>query len=273
MRASRVLPHGLGSPVGVLLRGWRERGRLSQLELALSAGMSARHLSFIETGRSQASRETIAQLSDALDLTLRERNRFLLAAGFAPIYSHDELEAPQLELVRAAIRRILTAHEPYPAIVIDRYHNLVDANATSGLFTKHCASSLLVPPVNVLRLTLHPDGLAPHIINLPEWRGHLLGSLRREVESSGDNELNALYLELKAYPISNPAPESRQPSAADICMTMRMRDGDRELAFYSTIATFGTPFDVTVAELSIESFFPADRATAHALNSEALSLA
>ena len=273
MRASSALPHGSDRPIGDLLRGWRERERLSQLELALSAGMSARHLSFIETGRSQPSRDMIGQLSDALALTLRDRNRFLLAAGFAPVYSHDELEAPQLELVRAAVRRILTAHEPYPAIVIDRYHNLVDANASSALFTKDCASWLLAPPVNVLRLTLHPDGMAPRFINLSEWRPHLLGSLRREGETSGDSELNALYNELKAYPVSNPLPETRQRSAADICMPMRLRDGQRELAFYSTIATFGTPFDVTVSELAIESFFPADAATAHALNSGAFSSA
>jgi len=273
MRASRVTSHGSDRPIGELLRGWRERGRLSQLELALSAGMSARHLSFVETGRSQPSREMIAQLSDALELTLRERNLLLLAAGFAPVYSHDELEAPQLELVRSAIRRILTAHEPYPAIVIDRHHNLVDANASASLFSKNCAKSLLVPPVNVLRLTLHPDGMAPHLINLSEWRPHLLGSLRREVESSGDSELAALYTELKAYPVPEALPESRQPSAVDICMPMRLRDGERELAFYSMIATFGTPFDVTVAELSIESFFPADAVTAQALNAGAFSVA
>ena len=214
----------------------------------------------------------IAQLGDALALTLRERNLLLLAAGFAPVYSHEVLDAPQLELVRSAIRHILSAHEPYPAIVIDRHHDLVDANASSALFTKNCASSLLAPPVNVLRLALHPDGMAPHILNLSEWRAQLLGSLRREVESSGDDELNALYVELKAYPVPNPSPEYRHSSEVNICMPMRLRDGERELSFYSTISTFGTPLDVTVAELSIESFFPADAATATALNAETRSL-
>jgi len=205
------------------------------------------------------------QLSEALELTLRERNLLLLAAGFAPLYSQEQLDAPQFELVRAAIRRILTAHEPYPALVMDRHYDIVDANKSSAIFTTGCAPHLLKPPVNVLRLTLHPEGLAKRFINLSQWRAHLLGRLRREVESSGDPQLAALYAELNGYPIAELVPEVSQPSAADICMPMRILVGASELSFYSTIATFGTPLDVTIAELSIESFFPADAPTAAAL--------
>jgi transcriptional regulator with XRE-family HTH domain len=261
MARSDPLPRSIGA----LLRSWRERSRLSQLELALVAGFSARHLSFIETGRSQPSREALGRLSEALDLTLREGNLALKAAGFAPFYSQDELDAPQLALVRAAIRRILTAHEPYPAIVIDRHYTLVDANAGAGIFLTGCAPELIAPPANVLRATLHPDGLSRRLVNIAQWRAHLLGRLRREVESSGDPDLAALYAELQEYPAPERVAETLRPSADDICMPMRIRDGDRELAFYSTIATFGTPLDITVAELSIESFFPADEATAAAL--------
>ena len=169
------------SPVGELLRQWRERRRISQLDLSIQADISSRHLSFVETGRSQPSRDMVLHLADNLDVPLRERNHLLLAAGFAPVFGETSLDAPQMAAVRAAIRLVLKAHEPYPAVVIDRAWNLVDANATVALLTAGAAPSLLEPPANVLRLSLHPDGIASRIVNLGEWRAHLLARLRREV--------------------------------------------------------------------------------------------
>lgn len=247
-------------PVGELLRQWREQRRLSQLELALQAEISTRHLSFVETSRSKPSRDMVIHLAEQLDLPLRERNHLLLAAGYAPVYSETALDSPQLSAVRAAVRQVLTGHEPYPAVVVDRGWNLVDANASVALFTDGVAEELLAPPTNVLRVSLHPDGMASRIVNLGEWRAHLLGQLRRQVALTADPALAALYDELRAYPCDQPEPELSGPG--DIVVPLRIRHGDRELAFFSTIATFGTPLDVTVAELAIESFFPADPDTA-----------
>ena len=249
-------------PVGELLRQWRERRRMSQLDLALDAEISARHLSFVETGRSRPSREMILRLAEQLDLPLRERNHLLLAAGYAPVYGETALDAPQLSEVRAAVRQVLTGHEPYPAIVVDRRWNLVDANASVALFTDGVAQDLLTPPANVLRISLHPDGLALRIVNLGEWRTHLLGRLRRQVILTADPELTLLYDQLRAYPCDQPEPEAEPPGHGALVAPLRIRHGGRELAFFSTVATFGTPIDITVAELVIESFFPADSATA-----------
>jgi transcriptional regulator with XRE-family HTH domain len=248
-------------PFGELLRQWRERRRLSQLELSLQAEVSARHLSFVETGRSAPSRDMVLQLAEHLDVPLRERNRLLLAAGYAPVFSEAPLESPQLAAVRAAVRQLLSAHEPYPAVVVDRAWNLVEANSSVTLLTDLVDPDLLRPPANVLRASLHPDGLAPHIANLAEWRAHLLGRLRRQVEITADPELTALLDELKSYP----APPEEPPSAGAVVVPLRLSAGGRELAFLSTVAAFGTPLDITVAELSIESFYPADPATAAAL--------
>src|SRR5262249_25777233 len=168
-------------PVGELLREWRELRRLSQLDLALQAEVSTRHLSFVETGRSRPSRDMVLHLAEELDVPLRERNHLLLAAGYAPVYAETALDAPAMTAVRAAVRQVLAGHEPYPAVVVDRHWNLIDANATVALFTQGLPPELLAPPINVLRASLHPDGFARQIVNLGEWRAHVLGRLRRQV--------------------------------------------------------------------------------------------
>src|SRR3954469_17497467 len=187
-------------PVGELLRQWREHRRLSQLELSNQAEVSTRHLSFLETGRSTPSRDMVLHLADRLDVPLRERNTLLVAAGYAPVYTRTSLESPELAQVRLAVRQILTGHEPYPAVVVDRYWNLVDANASASFLTAGAAEHLVGPATNVLRLALHPDGMAPSIVNLGEWRAHLLGQLRRQLDAVNDPELASLYEELAAYP-------------------------------------------------------------------------
>jgi hypothetical protein len=197
---------------------------------------------------------------------LRERNRLLLAAGYAPVYRERALDEEPMSAVREAVRQVLGGHEPYPAIVVDRSWNLVDANpAATGLFTGVVAPELLAAPANVLRASLHPDGLAPHIVNLGEWRAHLLGRLRRQAALAGDEELTHLYEELRGYPCDQPEPLVEVPGPGDVMVVLRLRHPEGELSFFSTIATFGTPLDVTVAELMIEAFFPADPATAEVL--------
>jgi transcriptional regulator with XRE-family HTH domain len=253
--------------IGELLRQWREHRRLSQLELALDAEISTRHLSFVETGRSMPSREMILLLAEQLDVPLRERNHLLLAAGYAPVYAETPLNSPQMSAVREAVHQVLTGHEPYPAVVVDRNWNLIDANASVALFTNGVATELLAPPANALRISLHPNGMAPRIVNLGEWRAHSLGRVRRQVALTADPELAQLYDELRAYPCDQPEPEIELPGPGDIVVPLRIRHGDRELAFFSTVATFGTPLDVTVAELAIESFFPANPETASILRS------
>ncbi|QRP50864.1 helix-turn-helix transcriptional regulator [Amycolatopsis sp. FDAARGOS 1241] len=253
--------------VGELLREWRDRRRISQLDLAIAADVSTRHLSFVETGRSQPSREMVLRLGEHLDVPLRERNRLLLAAGYAPAYGESELTAPELTAVRDAVRQLLTGHDPYPAAVVDRGWNLVDANSSLGLLVEGVAPDLLAAPVNVLRATLHPDGMAPRILNLGEWRAHLLGRLRRQVESTADAELAELLAELRGYPCDQPVPEVEMPGPGDIFVPLRYVHRGTELTFFSTVATFGTPLDVTVAELVIESFYPADPGTARYLRS------
>jgi transcriptional regulator with XRE-family HTH domain len=251
------------SPVGDLLRQWRERRRISQLDLSIDADISTRHLSFVETGRSQPSRDMVLRLADSLDVPLRERNHLLLAAGYAPVYGEGSLDAPQMAAVRQAIRLVLKAHEPFPAVVVDHGWNLVDANATIEVLTAGAAPWLLEPPVNALRLALHPDGVAPRIVNLGEWRAHLLARLRREIAVSADQRLIELLDELREYPGDEPGVEV--PGSGDVVVPLRIRTDVGELRFLSTVATFGTPLDVTVAELSIESFFPANPETAEAL--------
>jgi hypothetical protein len=238
---------------------------MSQLALALQAEVSTRHLSFVETGRSSPSRDMVLHLAEQLDLPLRERNQLLLAAGYAPVYAETPLDSSQMNAVRTAIRQVLTGHEPYPAIVVDRSWNLVDANTGVALFTDGVSQELLAPPINVLRASLHPNGLAPRIVNLGEWRAHLLGRLRRQIAVTADAELAALYDELRAYPCGQPEPEIELPRPGDFVVPLRLRHGGRELAFFTTLATFGTPLDITVAELVIESFFPADAETAAVL--------
>jgi len=255
-------------PVGELLRQWRERRRLSQLDLAMQAEISTRHLSFMETSRSLPSRAMVLRLAEQLDLPFRERNHLLLAAGYAPVYSETALDAPGMAAVRAAVRQVLTGHEPYPAVVVDRAWTLVDANAAVALLTDGVAPELLTPPANAMRVSLHPAGMAPRIVNLGGWRAQLLGQLRRQVALTADPALVQLYDELRAYPCDQPEPEIEASTPSDIIVPLRLRHDGRELAFFSTVATFGAPLDITVAELAIESFFPADPATAAILHNE-----
>jgi transcriptional regulator with XRE-family HTH domain len=253
-------------PVGALLREWRQRRRLSQFELALEAGVSTRHLSFVENGRSQPSAQMVLQLAEHLDVPLRDRNQLLLAAGYAPAFAHHDLDAPELGPVRDAIEQLLRAHEPYPALVIDAHWGLVAANRALTPLIEGVAAHLLEPPVNVLRLSLHPEGVAPRIANLHEWRAHLLERLAREALTSGDPALAALHSELTGYPGGDPGPVV-DPAFADIAVPLRLRTDAGELTFISTRTTFGTAMDVTVAELSIESLFPANRETGDTMRS------
>jgi transcriptional regulator with XRE-family HTH domain len=252
-----------GSGVGELLRGWRTRRRLSQLDLAVEAEVSARHLSFVETGRSRPSRELVLHLAEHLDVPLRERNALLLAAGYAPVHPHTSLEAEAMEPVRAALDKLLRGHEPFPAVIVDRRWDLVSSNAPAlSILTEGVSPELLAPPVNALRVTLHPEGLAPRIVNFGEWSAHLLQRLHRQFVLTADPEVGSLLAELRGYPgVEEISPAASDPVAM-LFVPLRLHDSaGRELTFFSTIATFGTAVDVTLAELSIESFFPADKAT------------
>jgi transcriptional regulator with XRE-family HTH domain len=255
--------------VGPLLREWRQRRRRSQLELALEAGVSARHISFLETGRSNPSREMVIGLADNLEVPLRDRNELLIAAGFAPEYRELAYEDPDLGPVRAAIEQVLAGHDPYPALVVDRHWEMITANRGLGLLTEGVAPHLLEPPANALRIALHPEGLPPRMLNLGEWRRHILERLERHARVGGDPALATLLEELRGYP-GEAAAAATEPAAHDVFVPLRVRglEGE-ELSFFGTIATFGTALDVTVAELSIESFFPADDVTAAACRAHA----
>jgi transcriptional regulator with XRE-family HTH domain len=253
-----------GSAAGDLIRRWRQLRHLSQLELASRTGVSTRHLSFLETGRAQPSRDMVLRLSEDLDIPLRDRNQVLLAAGYAPVHPESSLHSPQMLAIRRALRQLLDGHRPFPAVVVDRWWNIVEANEPLLAMMDGVAEHLLAPPVNVLRVSLHPDGVAPRISNLGEWRGHLLGRLRRQVALTGDDELADLLAELEGYPCDQPEEESHGPGEVVVPMRLRVGD-DTEVALLSTVATFGTPLDVTVAELVIESFFPADEASGQVL--------
>jgi transcriptional regulator with XRE-family HTH domain len=248
---------------GELLRQWRRRRGLSQLALAGAADVSARHLSFVETGRSRPSRALLLRLSEHLDVPLRDRNALLLAAGLAPAYPERGLAEPPMAAVADAVARILAAYEPCPALVVDRHWELVDANAAVARLTAGCAPALLEPPCNVLRLCLHPDGLAPRILTLGSWRAHLLARLRHQIAATGDPRLQELLDELRAYP-APPAEPAPAHAAPVVSLRLRSPDGG-ELTFLSATTLFGTPGDVTVDELAIEAFLPADDATALAL--------
>ncbi len=249
--------------IGTLLREWRQRRRLSQLDLALEAGISTRHLSFVETGRSRPSPEMVVHLAEQLEVPLRERNRLLLAAGYAPQYSARSLDDPELSPIRDALGRVLGGHEPFPAIAVDRMWNLVASNAALDPLLSGVAPALLQAPVNAMRLALHPEGMAPRILNLGEWRGHLLHRLERQIAAAGDEGLHALYEELLGYP--GPDPAQRESGSGEIMVELHLATDDGELAFFSTVTTFGTAVDVTVSELSVEAFFPADPSTAQTL--------
>ena len=254
--------------VGPLLREWRKRRRRTQLELALDAGISARHLSFVETGRSTPSPEMVLLLAEQLDVPFRERNHLLLAAGHAPAFPVRLLEDPELAPVREALDLILTGHEPYPALVVDRRWNLVAANSAIMALSEWVDPALLEPPVNAMRAGLHPRGLARWMVNLGEVRAYFLGRLQRQVALSGDAELANLLEEVEGYPAPEHEhdPASEAPASEILTPLMRMRAPDgSELSFFATVATFGTAAEVTTSELSIELAFPADAATAEAL--------
>lgn len=255
---------GPGS-VGALLRIWRARRRFSQLDLAGEADVSTRHLSFVETGRAQPSREMLLRLAERLDMPLRERNRLLLAGGYAPIHPERPLNSAAMTAARLAVEAVLSSHDPFPALVVDRHWQLVAANAGVGRLLAGVAPRLLEPPVNVLRLSLDPQGLAPRILNLPEWRHHLLGRLRAEADRSGDPALTTLHNELSVLP----CPVSRTPPGPPSLVAVPLVFADpatgEVLRFLSTTTVFGTATDVTLAELTLECFYPADAATRAAL--------
>ncbi|MFC5583944.1 helix-turn-helix domain-containing protein [Nitratireductor kimnyeongensis] len=248
---------------GTLIREWRERRRMSQLHLALEAGISQRHLSFLERGRSNPSRDMVLLLSESLSIPLRQRNRILLASGYAPGFSERDLHDPDLKPAMEVVQAVLDGHAPNPAIAIDRHWTMVAANqAIAPLLEGVINADLLKPPVNVLRLSLHPEGLAPSIINLPAWRAHVLERLRHLIDQTADPQLTALEKELAAYPVEKTGPPPKTNPTDMIAVPLRLRLRTTELSFITTTTVFGTPLDVTLSELAIESFFPADPETA-----------
>jgi transcriptional regulator with XRE-family HTH domain len=249
--------------IGDLVREWRQRRRLSQLELASEAEISARHLSFIETGRSQPSRDMVLHLADELDVPMRERNVLLVAAGYAPIFAQRSLDDPALAAARNAIDLILEAQKPYPAFAIDRHWLVIASNAALPELYAGVSPALLEPPINALRLSLHPQGLAPRIANFREWRAHLLAATRRRLDVTGDRVLAELLREVSEYPVpAGKAPPQISPTENAVVIPFKIVTAAGLLSFFSTTPVFGTPVDVTLSELALELFFPADAATA-----------
>jgi transcriptional regulator with XRE-family HTH domain len=249
--------------VGSALRQWRQRRHLSQLGLACEADISARHLSFVETGRATPSREMVLRLAERLDVPLRERNSLLVAAGYAPVFSERPLTDPALDAARKAVELVLEGHEPYPALAIDRRWTLISANSTAMRLLGDVTPALLSPPVNVLRVSLHPDGLAGRIANLAEWHAHVVSRLRRQIDLTADPVLETILAEIKAY-----RPAMEPTSSTDyggVFVPLRLVTPDGILSFISTTTVFGTPVDITLSEIALESFFTADTATAQAL--------
>ena len=270
--AAHPQPGAAKPAVGQLLRSWRARRRLSQLDLAVEADISQRHLSFIESGRARPSREMLLHVAEHLEVPLRERNALLHAAGFAPVFRERALDDPELAAARQMIDRVLKAHEPNPALLVDRYWNLVTANSASGFLMKLVMDpALLAPPVNMLRLSLHPAGFAPVIVNFGAVRSHILERLRRLIDVTAEPYLTTLLTELNSYPATNAHSGSAPTDAAahaddgSVALPLRLKVGDIALSFISTITVFGSPLDITLAELALETFFPEDAATAAAL--------
>ncbi len=254
--------------VGALLREWRERRRVTQLALALDAGISARHLSFVETGRSQPGRDMLLRVLERLKVPFREQNRLLLAAGHAPAYPERSFDDPDLAPVRDALDLILSGHEPYPAVAVDRVWNMVAANSAMLALTDQVEidPELLEPPINVIRIGLHPRGLGPLFVNLGDWHAHWLERLERQLAVTGDEQLASLIDEVAGYPV--PEPDAVPGLAAgEMLGPVRVRTPDGgELSFFGMFASFDTPFEVTTSELAIELLFPADRTTAETLH-------
>jgi len=253
--------------VGDLLRQWRTRRRMSQLDFASEANISTRHLSFLETGRSLPSREMLLHLAEQLQIPLRERNVLLIAAGYAPVFPERPLHDPALAAARKAIDQVLAGHEPFPALAIDRHWTLIASNNAVPPLLAGVMAGLLQPPINVLRLSLHPEGLAPRIANLGEWRAHLLARLRRQIELSADPVLIELLSELGQYPSSRARSSTpiTDRASAEVAVPFQLITENGVLAFLSTTMMFGTPIDITLSELAIEAFFPADGATAETM--------
>ncbi|QCX80074.1 Helix-turn-helix protein [Streptomyces sp. YIM 121038] len=261
-RAGTASDAGTASEVGALLRGWRQERRVSQLELALRADSSARHISFVETGRSKPSEEFVLKLAEHLDVPVRERNALLLAAGYAPRFRQTPLDDPSMGALRAGLERLLQGYEPYPALVVDATYDVVAANRGIASLLDGLPEHLLAPPLNAMRIVLHPEGLASKIRNLREWRGHLLHQMERQIALQRSGALRALYEEVAAYPVLDPG----EDTAADgqvphFALPLRIEHEGRVLSFISSISTFNTPMDVTVAELAVETLLPADPAT------------
>ncbi|AZM56700.1 transcriptional regulator [Streptomyces sp. WAC 01529] len=254
---------GNATGVGPLLRGWRERRRVSQLELALRADSSARHISFIETGRARPSEELVLRLADHLDVPVRERNSLLLAAGYAPHFRETPLEHPSMGTLREGLEQLLTGYEPYPALVVDAAYDVIAANRGIAMLLDGLPEHLASGPLNAMRLTLHPQGLAPKIRNLREWRGHLLHQMERQIALQRSDALRAVYEEVAAYPVHDPGVDAFD-AGTDVpyfALPLRIEHDGHVLSFISSISTFNTPMDVTVAELAIETLLPADPAT------------
>jgi transcriptional regulator with XRE-family HTH domain len=259
---ARSAPRATPRAFGEHLRHWRQHRRLSQLDLASDAAISTRHLSFVETGRASPSREMVLRLAERLQVPLRERNALLVAAGYAPMYRERPLDDPALAAARQAVDLILKGHEPYPALAVDRHWNLLAANAMVPHLLEGADPSLLQPPVNVLRLSLHPQGLAPRIVNLAQWRRHVFERLRQQVQQTGDGALAELLAELQAWPAPDAAEPELQGEHLGIAVPLQFRSAKGVLSFISTTTVFGTANDVTLQELTLETFFPADEATA-----------
>ncbi|GAA2924933.1 MULTISPECIES: helix-turn-helix transcriptional regulator [Streptomycetaceae] len=259
----------LDTGVGPLLRGWREQRRISQLELALRADSSARHISFVETGRARPSEQMILRLADHLDIPVRERNALLVVAGYAPRFAETSLDDPSMGALREAVERLLAGYEPYPALVVDATYTVVAANRGIQVLLEGVPEHLLTPAPNAMRLTLHPEGLAPRILNLPEWRADLLAQMERQIALVRSAELRSLYEEVAAYPVPEPprcAPAAVGGGVPSLALPLRILHEGQVLSFIASIATFNTPMDITVAELAIETFLPADRSTADRLH-------
>ena len=254
-------------PFGDQLRDWRQRRHLSQLDLAAQVEISTRHLSFVETGRSQPSRAMVLRLAEELNVPLRERNALLVAAGYAPMYASRPLSHPSMSAARAAVDLILNGHEPYPASLVDRHWTLVASNRAVGPLLGGVDPALLTPPVNVLRLTLHPNGLAPRIENLEQWRAHILARVARDLELTADATLAELLNELRSYSPNghDPAVDKADAHFAGVVVPMKLRTDAGVLSMFSTTTVFGTAVEVTLSELVLEAFYPADEPTAEAL--------
>jgi transcriptional regulator with XRE-family HTH domain len=264
--ATSPRPGAADPAFGSLLRQWRQRRRLSQLDLALDADISSRHLSFVETGKSLPSRAMVLRLAERLDVPLREQNILLLAAGYAPAFPERPFDAPSLASARRAVETVLAAHEPFPALAVDRHWTMVAVNRALAPLIAGVDPALLAPPCNVLRLSLHPDGLQRRIRNLAAWRAHVLTRLHRQVEATADPVLAALMEELRAYPLPRGVPgRGSAAEGGDVCVPLVLDTAEGPLSFISTTTVFGTPVDVTLAEIAVEAFFPADPETAEAL--------